>query len=333
MRWWWFFFLPSVAAFSVRDCVSPDWACEYMGRHNKTYASKEEFGRRLKTLSRVRGRLLALSETSERGRRRLSGTTFVLGPYADRYDHERPVNRQLGAGVHRARRRRSLRVRSGTHPTVFDWRSYGFETPVRVQGECGGCFAFAAATVLEYWDQKWRGGAPRAISAQGAMDCSSRAAGGLNEGCDGGLMEDVFEYAESHALPYTDEDPYREMDGTCRTGSVNDFVSSFGVLSIEDDPKAEDHLAWLISHYGPVAVSVDSASDAFQNYEGGVFSGSMCGNDIDHAVTVVGYGPGYWILKNSWGTEWGESGYMRLERGVNACGIAEYMAYVRTVHG
>jgi len=318
MRWSWLLFLPSVAAFTVHDCVSPDWACDYMGRHNKTYASKEEFHERVDTLSETRRRLLAHG-------RRLSNVAVKLGPYADR---DRPSNPHLRSSRRSKMTHRALRA----SPIAFDWRSLGFETPVHMQGDCGGCFAFAAATVLEYWDQKWRGGVPRAISAQGAMDCSSKGAGGLNEGCDGGLMEDVFEYAETHALPYESEDPYVGVDSVCRKGSVHEFVSSYGVLSIDEDPYAEDHFAWIISHFGPLAVSVDSSSDAFQNYAGGIFPADLCERNIDHAMVIVGYAPDYWIIKNSWSSEWGEDGYMRLERGSNACGIASYATYVRTVH-
>ena len=118
----------------------------------------------------------------------------------------------------------------------------------------------------------------------------------------------------------------------CRKGSVHEFVSSYGVLSIDDDPYAEDHFAWIISHFGPLAVSVDSSSDAFQNYAGGIFPADLCERNIDHAMVIVGYAPDYWIIKNSWSSEWGEDGYMRLERGSNACGIASYATYVRTVH-
>lgn len=327
MRWWWFFFLPSVAAFSVRDCMSPDWACEYMERHNKTYASKEEFARRLVPLQESRVRLQHMHVHHGR---RLQGVTFELGPYADALQRVR--NRHLDDDQHLQRKRRKLRETPGSIPYAFDWRAFGFETPVLMQGDCGGCFAFAAATVLEYWNQKWRGGEARAVSVQAAMDCTSRSAGGQSEGCDGGLMEDVFEYAEHHALPYETEDPYVGRDAKCRSGSVNDFVSSYGVITKEDDPYAEEHIAWLVANYGPVAVSVDSRSDAFQHYNGGIFPASLCENDVDHAMTVVGFTPTYWILKNSWGPSWGERGYMRLQRGRNACGINEYITYVRSVH-
>lgn len=320
------------AAFHADDCRAHGgtWACDYMEVHNKTYRSMGEFRRRTKVLEHAKERVDMLTDTTTH-RRRLEGVNFALGPYADRYTHETHHNVHLDDDRHKERPRRQLRLASGASPATVDWRLEGFKSPVRVQGDCGGCFAFAATTVLEYWDTKWRRGAPRSISAQAAMDCTS-GPGGLNDGCEGGLMEDVFEYAELHHLPYTEEDPYTGEESTCRTGSVPDLVGSYGVITGDEDPRAEDHIAWLVANYGPVAVGIDSRSDAFQNYAGGIFRASMCDNDIDHAVAIVGYAPDYWIVKNSWGSTWGEDGYMRLERGTIACGISEYITYVRTVH-
>ena len=325
--------LPAVSGFTHDDCYGSgdSWACDYMAAHNKTYRSTGEFQRRHKILKHARDRLDALRDTKAH-RRRLSEVSFALGPYADRYDHERHHNKHLDDDKHLNRRRRNLRDALGSPPMQFDWRDYGFNTPVRVQGDCGGCFAFAATTVLEYWDQKWRGRETTSISAQAAMDCTSLAAGGQNEGCEGGLMEDVFEYAEVHHLPYASEDPYTGEESQCMSGSVPEFVGSYGVITRDEDPRAEDHIAWLVANYGPVAVGIDSRSEAFQNYAGGIFPANMCGVDIDHAVAIVGFTEQYWIVKNSWGTTWGENGYMRLERGVDACGISEYITYVRTVH-
>ena len=202
-----------------------------------------------------------LKDTYEH-RRRLSGINLRLGPYADRYDHERHTNKHLDLKKHRVRRRRALREKLKSAPTSFDWRNFGFETPIPVQGDCGGCFAFAATTVLEYWDPVRR--SCHICSGRDGLLLTRLEALTTVVKADSWKMysntRKYMPYCMTTKIPTSQKIP-------CRTGSVH-VASSFGTLSIDDDPRAEDHIAWLVAHYGPVAVSVDSTSDAFQNYAG-----------------------------------------------------------------
>ena len=105
-------------------------------------------------------------------------------------------------------------------------------------------------------------------------------------------------------------------------------VLGYRVLMRSVYARAESQIPNLLHRYGPLAVGIDSSSVMLDTYDGGVFPGSACTKDVDHAVTIVGYTDEYWIIKNSWGPHWGIGGYLHLERGVNACGIAEYIVYV-----
>ena len=108
-------------------------------------------------------------------------------------------------------------------------------------------------------------------------------------------------------------------------------VKSFIVQSDEYHNNIEKKLAHNLLSYGPIPIGIDSSTHEFELYSSGVMKKHHCGNDIDHAVLVVGYTPDYWIIKNSWGIDWGENGYFRLERGKNACGINSYASFVTSV--
>ena len=89
-------------------------------------------------------------------------------------------------------------------------------------------------------------------------------------------------------------------------------------------------LEYILHNYGPVSAGIDSTQ--MDNYIGGIYPATMCSTDIDHAVTIVGYTTNAWIIKNSWGPGWGDNGYLYLERGKNACGIAEYLVFVKEAY-
>lgn len=197
--------------------------------------------------------------------------------------------------------------RLATVPSTFDWRNYVTFSPLVDQGKCNACFAIAAAGVLEYWAHKLH----KTVSAQHIVDCTPHA-------CDGGVVDGVFKWGG----PYGVNAPYDGHPHACtKKGSLH--VHDYTVLT----DNVEASLAQALMH-GPVAVGVDSASSHFQLYSGGVFTHGACNKQIDHAMLLVGYTPEYWILRNSYGTHWGEHGYMRLERHKNACGIGTYATYV-----
>ena len=210
-------------------------------------------------------------------------------------------------------------------PLTMDWRTHGAVTPVKRQGSCGACFAFAAAGSFEYWYWK-KSGQLKDFSIQQWVDCTK----GDNSGCDGGLMEYAFEKAKRTPAGPDSFDPYLEREGKCyrRIERPWVMVKDYATQSDEWEYPIEDKLAHNIVQYGPIPVGIDSTSWHLEMYHGGVLEESQCGKDVDHAVLVVGFTPKYWIIKNSWGKNWGLDGYFYLERWKNACGINSYASFI-----
>ncbi|CAI8617472.1 unnamed protein product [Vicia faba] len=217
----------------------------------------------------------------------------------------------------------------GDIPDSKDWRKEGAVTKVKNQGQCGGCWAFSAVAAVEGL-HKIKSGKLVSLSEQELIDCDVESD---NQGCQGGLMETAFTFIINNGGITTEKDyPYQGVDGTCDTEKAKHYaVSISGYEKVPADNEAKLKAA---AAHQPVSVGIDAGGYFFQLYSEGVFSG-ICGKQLNHAVTVVGYGEEnrnkYWIVKNSWGSEWGESGYIRMKRNTfdkaGLCGIAKLASY------
>ncbi|WOL14537.1 senescence-specific cysteine protease SAG39-like [Canna indica] len=218
-------------------------------------------------------------------------------------------------------------------PSAVDWRSKGAVTPVKNQGQCGCCWAFSAVASTE-GIIKLKTGKLISLSVQQLVDCDVITS--ENRGCSEGSIDAAFEFIATNGGLATEANyPYRASNGTCGVAgkSGSNAAAIRGYVSV---PSIGEALLAKAVARQPVSVAVDAGGRDFQFYAGGVFSGE-CGNDLNHGVAVVGFGKGrdgtkYWIVKNSWGVSWGESGYMRLQRDVGGddeglCGIAMYASY------
>jgi len=214
-------------------------------------------------------------------------------------------------------------------PASWDWTTKGAVTPIKDQGQCGSCWAFSTIGNIE---GIWVVGGKHSLtslSEQQEVDCSQQSG---DEGCDGGwpfwAMTDMIADFQGNIDTETAY-PYTAQDGTCAytASGIGATISTYKSWCTEStNPCDETQMMTLLYTYGPLSACLDATS--MQSYTGGIDPGTGCSPDaIDHCITIVGYATDaasstpYWKIKNSWGTDWGESGFYRLIRNQGACGI------------
>ncbi|KAG9453764.1 hypothetical protein H6P81_006668 [Aristolochia fimbriata] len=215
-------------------------------------------------------------------------------------------------------------------PSTMDWRKQGAVTSIKNQGQCGSCWAFSTVAAIE-GITKIKTGKLISLSEQELVDCDTD----MDRGCKGGFMDNAFEFVQKNGGLATEDDyPYTGVDGTCNTDKESIHAAS--ITGHEDVPEnSEESLVKAVANQ-PVSVAIDASGSDFQFYKVGVFKGE-CGTNLDHGVTAVGYGVDedgitkFWLVKNSWGDAWGENGYIRMQKDVDAeeglCGIAMKPSY------
>ncbi|VEN33948.1 unnamed protein product, partial [Callosobruchus maculatus] len=208
---------------------------------------------------------------------------------------------------------------------AVDWRKEGAVTPVKNQGKCGSCWAFSAVGSIEAQFFK-KNRTLVSLSAQELVDCADEHY--RNKGCDGGTMDNAFDFVRDEGIQTEESYPYEARMSTCRkNGGYVTKVKKYVYSSKEQE------IARIVSSEGPVSAAIDASG--LQLYSHGIVDEkTKCQSDLfslNHGILVVGYGRengvDYWIVKNSWGADWGEDGYFKLKRGAKVCGIGTYNTY------
>ncbi|KAL0784885.1 thiol protease aleurain-like [Brassica napus] len=289
----------------------------FTNKYGKKYQNKEEIKHRFSVFQK---NLDLIGSTNKKG------LPFKLGvnKFADLTNQEFLRNKFDCSRFGIFKGRHNL-TDTTTTPSAKDWTKTGIVSPVRDQGQCEAGWAISSVGAVEAAYRK-KYGIGISLSEQQLLDCSTN-----NKGCDGGAAANAFQYNVERKLNYRSFYPYGGTQGKCRYEPlvVGKLIKSYGVgVSID-----ENKLKQWVGSIGPVTVGFH-VTNSFAFYEEGVYSSDECGDttkDLNHFMLVVGYGiedgVPYWLIQNSWGTDWGEKGYIKVEMGKNMCGVAAYAAY------
>jgi cathepsin L len=211
----------------------------------------------------------------------------------------------------------------------LDWRDEGVVTPVKDQGHCGSCWSFSATGAMEgIW--AIHSGDLLSFSEQELMDCSADY---NNMGCNGGEMSAAFRYAIDNGVCNEDDVPYKTKTHSCMNDRCENrtYFSDCKIL-----PHGRPSVMMRYIQFHPLSAAIQANHPVFTFYKSGVITTPVCGDNPDHGVLIVGYGTedgiDYWLVKNSWGTDWGDNGYVKIGRDMNSndygvCGIASDVSF------
>jgi len=216
-------------------------------------------------------------------------------------------------------------INSGAAPSSYNWVDYSpsVVTGVYNQGQCGSCWAFSATEQIE---SMWAlaGNTLTQLSMQQITSCDP-----YDDGCGGGNPPTAYKYViGAGGLDSYASYPYNDGLGQnlpCKFNKANIVANIKTWNYVSQTASQESNMVKELYANGPVSVCVDASN--WSSYTGGLYPSSACGKSLDHCVEAEGYNTGsnspYWIIRNSWGTSWGISGYMNLQYGVDACGVAQ----------
>jgi cathepsin F len=302
----------------------------FMQTYNRTYASDAETAHRLGVFKQNLARINQLNT-------KYPGVTFKVNKFADLSKEEfkkfylsaKPMVRDYSEPVAAEYPESVIKAT----PTSWDWRTKGVVTGVKDQGQCGSCWSFSTTGNIE---GQWAlaGNKLVGLSEQNLVDCDHTCSTYMGEqacddGCNGGLMQNAYQYVIKNGGIDTEASyPYQAYaNDQCgfKPTNVGAKIRNYTMLSQDEKQIA----AYLVQH-GPVSIAANA--EEWQFYYAGVFY-LPCATQLDHGILIVGFGNEtdifdqympYWIVKNSWGADWGESGYIRIERGVGKCGLNQY---------
>ncbi|CAI5454793.1 unnamed protein product [Caenorhabditis angaria] len=292
---------------------------DFMVKYNRNYETPEELEYRFRIF-------IKNVEEYEEEERRYPGLDLDVNQFTDWTDFElkrmTPHEKIRSDNGETSRVYTHLYGKGESRPASFDWRDQGKLTPVKNQASCGSCWAFATVAAVEAQHAIKRGNLV-SLSEQEMVDCDQQ-----NNGCHGGYRPYAMDFVKRKGLETEKEYPYKGLEGQqclLETNLTRVFIDDYEQLGQD-----EEYIADWVSKNGPVTFGMNVVKSMY-SYRSGIYNPSE--EDCEeksmgsHALTIVGYGvegsQPFWIVKNSWGSSWGASGYFRLARGVNSCGAAK----------
>lgn len=294
---------------------------DFAKRYNKTYVSEAERAKRFKIFSQNL-KVIKLLNDHEQGTGKYGVTHF--SDLTSKEFQKRFLGLRPGLKVAKTTGHVDSVPRADPLPDSFDWRDHNVVSEVKNQGTCGSCWAFSVTGNVEgQWALKKK--QLLSLSEQELVDCDK-----LDQGCNGGEMTNAYqEIMKLGGLEDEKDYPYEGEDDKCafKQTSVRAYIN--GSLTLPTDETAM--ASWLVQN-GPISIGINA--NAMQFYFGGISHppNFLCSpKNLDHGVLIVGYGTHtypifhkkipFWIVKNSWGKNWGEQGYYRVYRGGGTCGL------------
>ncbi|XP_045455734.1 cathepsin K-like [Melitaea cinxia] len=305
----------------ARLVIDDDEFLSYKLQHKKEYKGDEHEVRRQIFNENLR-------KVIEHNQKNL-GYKLTINKFSDRTDAElahlfgtRPSDPFQEGSIVFPHTEEEVDVLAQDLPDNYDMRIGGYISPIKNQGACGSCWAFATAAAVEGALARTNGARDLDLSEQSIVDC---AWGFRNYGCDGGFLDRVYRYVLEHGIAVEEDyGLYLEENGYCKMKNMTKIYHIKGFTKIPS--LSVNAMKVALYKYGPVSVTINSSP--IVHYANGIYYNVDCNDDgPNHAVTVVGYGvrdgATYWIVKNSWGEDWGQDGYILFSATNNNCHILE----------
>lgn len=298
--------------------VDPDQAAftEFVEKYHRIYTTPAEAAGRFTIFKENLKRIKELNAKEPMAQ-------FGVNKYADLTPEEfahwfkgyRPTNSSFA-------KPKLFKEEKGAQAASIDWREKNVVTPIKNQGQCGSCWAFSATEQLES-DYALRYQELKELAPQQLVSCDI-----IDLGCGGGNPVNAYQYiyqtakGEEASADYPYTSGTTGQNGQCTFNAKDRLEDLSAAYIVSQEPSQESQMLQQIQE-SPMSVCVDATT--WQTYQSGIVTSSTCGLQTDHAVQAVGYSSdkgGYWVVRNSWGTDWGIDGYIYVQAGTNACNIA-----------
>jgi C1A family cysteine protease len=278
---------------------------DFLSIHRVGYGSTKEYSFRLGIFAKNLETIKELNQANPEA-------VFAVNKFADRTQEEMQLRMGLIVPAHAT----EAIVRSVHKPAkaavdqdfAYLWKD------VKDQGSCGSCWAFSATAAFEARSELSAKHVDTLYAEQELVDCDTQSAG-----CNGGWMDNAFEYLKTHGFCTESQYPYKAVNQKCEF-ATNACSSGPSDKAYTDIPSQDEDALLAELANGPISVAVDASTWSF--YKGGIMS--SCGSGLNHGVTLVAFNnkDGSVTIRNSWGSSWGEAGYIRLKANVNICGYS-----------